>query len=282
MGELVVHAMIARADPERRRHLVRFIECMYFREHLLLFTELCDCTVLAHYVQLEAQGTRAANYNDVTIRKLSAQLLDALAFMHELGITHCDVKPANVCIANWGARHFKLIDFGSATQHHDLHVDYVETRWYRSPEVILGCLWGPKIDIWAFACMLFEIKAGAPLFAFSSPELILAAQEAVCGPFPAWMLVQHPVVLKYFGPGGRPYEIDPAGMPTGVYELTPSPDSSLQSILYSQLSPAVYGDVAGSISFLETLLMLDPNMRPTAAQAANHPWLGEHRIVHPA
>ena len=102
----------------------------------------------------------------------------------------------------------------------------MQARWYRAPEVILGCRWGPKIDCWGLGTTNFEVCIGAPPFAFSSPELILAAQEAVCGPFPASMLT-HPIVLQYLMPGGHAYEVDPPGQPAGVYNLTASPDSSL-------------------------------------------------------
>ena len=53
-------------------------------------------------------------------------------------------------------------------------------------------------------------------------------------------------------------------------------------MLNTLLSPAIFGDVPGCTFFLETLLMLDPDRRLTAAQAAIHPWIGEHRIVRAA
>ena len=73
---------------------------------------------------------------------LSSHILSALAFLHRFGIAHCDVKPENICLtsANPMRTAFKLIDFGSAVLKYDVHNSYVQSRWYRAPEVSLGKL----------------------------------------------------------------------------------------------------------------------------------------------
>ena len=92
------------------------------------------------------------------------QLLDALAFLHSIGVTHCDVKPPNICIVNSEARQFKLIDLGAAVLTHDVHSSYVQSRWYRAPEVMVGGAWGANVDCWALGCLLAELLLGAPLY----------------------------------------------------------------------------------------------------------------------
>ena len=70
-----------------------------------------------------------------------AQLLSGLAFTHDRGIAHCDIKPENICILSASKRRFKIIDFGSATLQYDCHNSYVQSRWYRAPEVMLRLPW---------------------------------------------------------------------------------------------------------------------------------------------
>ena len=70
---------------------------------------------------------------------LGTQLLTAVGFLHERGIMHCDIKPENVCIVSTSRRKFKLIDFGSAVFNQDSRNSYVQSRWYRAPEVTPSC-----------------------------------------------------------------------------------------------------------------------------------------------
>ena len=65
-------------------------------------------------------------------------MLGALAFLHALGITHCDVKTPNICVAHAATKQFKLIDFGSCVLTYDAHLSYLQSRSYRAPEVTLG------------------------------------------------------------------------------------------------------------------------------------------------
>ena len=102
---------------------------------------------------------------------------------------HCDVKTANICVVNSDARIFKLIDFGSAVLEYDVHMSYVQSRWYRAPEVMLGLAWDAKADVWSLGCTLAEVLLGAPLFQLPSSVLVLAGQLALCGPLPQWMAI---------------------------------------------------------------------------------------------
>ena len=54
-------------------------------------------------------------------------------------------------------RRFKIIDFGSAVVTHDCHNSYVQSRWYRAPEVMLGLPWDEKVDVWGVGCIVAEL-----------------------------------------------------------------------------------------------------------------------------
>jgi mitogen-activated protein kinase 15 len=104
------------------------------------------------------------------------QIARGLKFLHSGKIVHRDIKPANIMVnQNCSA---KIADFGLARVYNDKSVgkkksepmtDYIATRWYRPPEVLLGSTnYGSPIDIWGFGCTLVELHIGQPLFPGSS------------------------------------------------------------------------------------------------------------------
>ena len=79
---------------------------------------------------------------------------------------HRDIKPENLLI-NLENRKLKICDFGFARvlpNKNGKITDYVATRWYRSPELLLGGMYGKEVDIWAIGCILGELSDGQPLF----------------------------------------------------------------------------------------------------------------------
>jgi len=274
MNEVLIHAKTIRGDPDDEHHLVRMLDFFHYREHIMIVTELLNACLTAHYAYREAQGTRTQYYTAATAGALSAQLLDALTFLHGLGIVHCDVKPSNVCIVNEDARTFKLIDFGCAVFVADPRASEVQARYYRAPEVLLRKQWNQKIDLWSLALTILEPVIGHILFQFASPEQMLAAHQAVLGPFPGWMLTGahlFATTTEFF------YEVIPDGEAAGVYVLA-SDGLSLRDVVATHVDPRVFGDVDAFVVFLKTLLTIDPNVRPTAAAANQHAWMDGFRL----
>jgi len=284
LREIRIHSLIRQHDPEGLRHIVRMVDGFYSREHLFIVTELLNNSLFAHYMHLDTLGghARAEFYNAATLGTLSAQMLDALDFLKGIGVTHCDVKSANICIVDSAAKLFKLIDFGSASLRYDVQTSYLQSRWYRAPEVILGCEHGPKIDMWSFGCLLAELVVGFCPFQFPSSELVLGAQMAACGPFPPWMLMDSPLADIFFSATGHVYEMDPSTLAAGVYLLRNAPDSSLSSMIDARANPTIFGEPLTMFKlFLNSLLTIDPNIRPTAADAIQHAWLAPYRMLVP-
>ena len=109
----------------------------------------------------------AKNMNEIPeykIRNISFQILQGLAYMHKNNFFHRDMKPENILISG---DQVKLADFGLAR---DINseppfTDYVATRWYRSPEVILNSkVYSSPIDIFALGAIIAELYTGVPLF----------------------------------------------------------------------------------------------------------------------
>lgn len=79
-------------------------------------------------------------------------------------IIHCDIKPENVVFKELGKSGIKLIDFGSACFSHKKEFTYIQSRYYRAPEIVLMKPYDNKIDVWSLGCLIFEIFTGTPLF----------------------------------------------------------------------------------------------------------------------
>jgi dual specificity tyrosine-phosphorylation-regulated kinase 2/3/4 len=98
------------------------------------------------------------------VKKLAIQLLYSLMFLQKYNIIHCDLKPENILLTQEGKTGIKLIDFGSSCFHDQKLYTYIQSRFYRAPEIILGLDYGIEIDMWSFGCVLVELYSGIPIF----------------------------------------------------------------------------------------------------------------------
>ena len=76
------------------------------------------------------------------IRKIAIQMLSAIRLLRRLKIIHCDFKPENVMLKQANRLSLKLIDFGSACYEDSKPYTYVQSRYYRAPEIIFGVSYG--------------------------------------------------------------------------------------------------------------------------------------------
>lgn len=93
------------------------------------------------------------------------QLLRGLKYIHSANVLHRDLKPSNLLLN--ADCDLKICDFGLArtTSETDFMTEYVVTRWYRAPELLLNCSeYTAAIDIWSVGCILMEILRREPLF----------------------------------------------------------------------------------------------------------------------
>ena len=114
---------------------------------------------------------RSDMLNEMQMKYIIYQILRALKYIHSARILHRDIKPSNILIDQHC--HVKLCDFGLCRSmvEHDMNMeegrhmtDYVATRWYRPPEVLLCSNYVTDgIDIWAVACILGEMLRNIPL-----------------------------------------------------------------------------------------------------------------------
>jgi len=270
VGEIRLLSLLAQSDTEGSMPLLKMLDFFYYKEHLLIVTELLRDSLYNFYRYLSSADTSDALYSYFsmpTLAKLSYQMLKALQFIHELGICHCDVKPENICMVSASRNKFKLIDFGAATLEYDYRNSYVQSRWYRAPEVMLGLPWDEKVDVWSLGCVLVELVVGRPIFYGPAVEYVLAAQTAVLGDIPDRMMRASSLTRMYYTPDRQLYTVDPQGYPNGVYLIQPM-HTSLKELLGS--FPHVDNDF---IDFVGRLLQFDPARRLSSSEAFDHPWV---------
>ena len=116
----------------------------------------------------------------------------------EIRIVHCDLKPENILLVNPKRSAIKIIDFGSSCQVDRRIYQYIQSRFYRSPEVLLGLPYDQGIDMWSLGCILVELHTGEPLFAGSNEFDQMMKITEVLGVPPNNMLDSAPKTRKFF------------------------------------------------------------------------------------
>ncbi|NXS61267.1 CDKL2 protein, partial [Brachypteracias leptosomus] len=144
----------------RHENLVNLLEVYKKKKRWYLVFEFVDHTVLD---DLEA-FPNGLDYSRV--RKYLFQIMRGIAFCHSHNIIHRDIKPENILVSQLGV--VKLCDFGFArtlAASGEAYTDYVATRWYRAPELLVGdSKYGKAVDVWAIGSLITEMLTGEPLF----------------------------------------------------------------------------------------------------------------------
>lgn len=144
----------------RHENLVNLIEVFRRKKRLYLVFEFMDHTVLD---ELEKYPM---GLDESLVRKYMWQILKGIEFCHLNNIIHRDIKPENILVSK--SKVVKLCDFGFARTiagPGEIYTDYVATRWYRAPELLVGdTKYGKAIDLWAVGCLQAEMLTGEPLF----------------------------------------------------------------------------------------------------------------------
>jgi dual specificity tyrosine-phosphorylation-regulated kinase 1 len=143
---------------------VRLLTHFMYRNHQCLVFEMLSLNL---YELLKNTQFGGVSLN--LIRKFAKQVLKALAFLarDDVDIIHCDLKPENILLRHPKKSGVKVIDFGSSCRSNKRMYSYIQSRFYRSPEVMLGLPYSVAIDMWSLGCILAEMHTGEPLFSGS-------------------------------------------------------------------------------------------------------------------
>jgi dual specificity tyrosine-phosphorylation-regulated kinase 2/3/4 len=227
------------------------------RKHYCLVYELCDSNLqelMTLYYEEEA--------NDINfIKSTFKQILVGIAELHKHQIIHTDIKPENILMKGNVP---KISDFGTSDYQYRIDSQIVGTRYYRSPEVILGCNLTIASDIWSLGILLFELMTGDILFNpktyiswnINRDEDHLGQINELLGPIPKWMK-NGKRGKKFFNKFGEFRHIN---------QLL---SSSLEGLLKNKyfIKDKLF------IDLINKMLIIDPLKRITINECINHKWL---------
>lgn len=157
--ELDILTKLNRGDPEDVNNVVRVQAYFDWKSHLCFVFELLDLNLYDVLKRTHFKGLSLP-----LVRKIGIQILRTLRYLRELNIIHCDLKPENILLRNRKHSAVKIVDFGSSCYTHGKMYKYIQSRFYRSPEVMLGLPYSMPIDMWSLGCILVELHTGSPLF----------------------------------------------------------------------------------------------------------------------
>ncbi|PLW46971.1 hypothetical protein PCANC_06499 [Puccinia coronata f. sp. avenae] len=170
-------------DPENKHHILRMKDTFIHHNHLCLVFELLSSNLYELIKQNSFRGLSTS-----LVRVFTNQLLDALTVLNEAHLIHCDLKPENILLTSLSSPEIKVIDFGSACHERQTVYTYIQSRFYRSPEVILGLPYSSAIDMWSLGCICVELFLGLPLFPGTSEYNQITRIVEMLGMPPAYML----------------------------------------------------------------------------------------------
>ena len=159
MVEIKILTSISLNDSENEFGNVKFYQYFNFRSHICLVFELLGQNLF--------ESLQLNNFIGLDLSKIrcyTTELLFSLMFLRKLKIIHCDLKPENILLVPKSKNKIKIIDFGSSCFEYEITYTYIQSRFYRAPEVILDLGYGYAIDIWSIGCILCELYTGNPIF----------------------------------------------------------------------------------------------------------------------
>ncbi|KAL9684437.1 hypothetical protein QQ045_021875 [Rhodiola kirilowii] len=261
LDEIKLLKFVNKNDPADKHHILRLYDYFYYREHLLIVCELLKAN-LYEFHKFNRESGGEVYFTMPRLQSITIQCLEALQFLHVLGLIHCDLKPENILVKSYSRCEIKVIDLGSSCFETDHLCSYVQSRSYRAPEVILGLPYDKKIDIWSLGCILAELCTGNVLFQNDSAATLLARVIGIISPIDQAMLAKGRDTYKYFTKSHMLYE---RNQETNILEYLIPKKSSIRHRL-------PMGD-QGFIDFVAYLLEINPMKRPSASEALKHPWL---------
>lgn len=179
----ILELLNKKIDPNNKHHFLRMHDSFVHKSHLCLVFELLSNNLYELLKQNQYHGLSMQ-----LIKIFTKQMLDSLCVLKDSKLIHCDLKPENVLLCSPDKPDIKVIDFGSSCEETRTVYTYIQSRFYRAPEIILGIPYSTSIDMWSLGCIVAELFLGIPIFPGSSEfNQITRIVETLSYP-PNWML----------------------------------------------------------------------------------------------
>ncbi|KIM20320.1 hypothetical protein M408DRAFT_82180, partial [Serendipita vermifera MAFF 305830] len=292
MEVTIVEMLNKEYDPQDEHRIVRLLDSFVHRSHICMVFELLSSNLNELLKQNSFSGLSTQ-----LVKVFTAQLLDSLTVLKEARLIHCDLKPENILLKSLKTPEIKLIDFGSACHEKQTVYTYIQSRFYRSPEVLLGVPYTSAIDMWSLGCIAVELFLGLPLFPGTSEYNQITRIVELLGLPPKHILDSGKQTSQFCDPyvdmyGQKRYQLKSLEKYTREHNTNEQPGknyfthSTLPEIIKATPIPvqrakpqeAKMGTLEQSlrlafIDFVQGLLNLDPLMRWTPQQARSHPFI---------
>jgi hypothetical protein len=189
--------------------------------------------------------------------------------------------------AHYANAKIKIVDLGNACWTYKHFTDDIQTRQYRSPEVLVACDYDTSADIWSLACIVFELLTGDLLFdphsgkTWDRDEDHIAMIIELVGPFPKELYTTGKYADRYFTKKGelrhiqklKPWSL--ADVLRDKYSIAPEDSREIADFLLPMLQ-VLFHFLLLSASILLVRVQVDPKRRATAADSLRHSWLAGH------
>lgn len=270
--EIRILEALKKQDKDNNMNLVHMLESFNFRNHVCMTFELLSMNLYELIKKNRFQG-----FSLQLVRKFAHSILQCLEVLSRNKIIHCDLKPENILLKQQGRSGIKVIDFGSSCYEHQRIYTYIQSRFYRAPEVILGAKYSTAIDMWSFGCILAELLTGYPLLPGEDENDQLACMIELLGMPPQRLIEQSKRARNFISSKGYPRYCTQTQMPDGTVILNGGRSRRGKvrgPPATKEWTTALKGcDDSLFIDFLRRCLVWDPTERMTPAQALRHTWL---------
>ncbi|KAI9792113.1 MAG: U4/U6 small nuclear ribonucleoprotein prp4 [Piccolia ochrophora] len=275
MKEIEILELLAQADPEDKKHMIRLERFFEHKGHLCMVFENLSINLR----EVLKKFGRDVGINLRAVRAYAQQMFLGLSLLRKCNILHADLKPDNVLV-NESRSMLKICDLGSASDASENEITpYLVSRFYRAPEIILGMPYDFAIDTWSVGCTLYELYTGKILFTGRTNNQMLRAVMECRGKFSQKMLRRCEFAGLHFDDmlNFRSVEKDRLTGKDVVRTLNivkPIRD------LKSRLMPTSKGVTDAELKelnlfadLLDRCLNLNPEKRCTPAEALKHPFI---------
>ncbi|KAJ6587108.1 kinase-like domain-containing protein [Mycena vulgaris] len=305
MMEVTILEMLNKnSDPNDQHHILRLRDSFIHKSHLCLVFELLSSNLYELIKQNQFQGLSTQ-----LVKVFMAQLLDAMTILKEARLIHCDLKPENILLKSLQSPQIKVIDFGSACHERQTVYTYIQSRFYRSPEVLLGMSYTASIDMWSLGCIAVELFLGLPLFPGTSEYNQLTRIVEMLGMPPQSMLNTGKQTAQFFdtyevynphtNQNEKKYRLKSIEQYSREHNTNEQPGkqyfkaTSLPEIINTAPMPQSkaarqghevekeLNNRASFIDFCQGLLNLNPVTRWTPQQARLHPFITGEKFTKP-
>ncbi|KAK2948539.1 putative Mitogen-activated protein kinase 15 [Blattamonas nauphoetae] len=212
------------------------------------------------------------------------QILKALKYMHSAGLLHRDLKPSNLllnsdCLVKVGDFGLaRLMKQGPEKSGASSLTDYVATRWYRAPELLMGShKYSVGVDMWSVGCIIGEMLAGKPLFPGTSTQnQLLRILEFTGYPSDEDIVSLHSQyakqILEQVKPNLASFSSSEPSNPSAIHNLRELERKLPQ---YKEKNAQTYEYYSNALDLMKRLLSFNPDKRPTATESLEHPFLAK-------